>query len=142
MTHPFSLLTSAFFYWKAATFSIPKNTDVDCILISNVQFFQLFLSLLKVALITMLAKLATLGLLKIQVLWITGYDLIVSTHDVRNKILSCNSNYIVDAVKWPKFGNSSVSMREVIITSIFWGVNQKKSIFLAGYSWFELNNWL
>ena len=28
------------------------------------------------------------------------------------------SNYIVDVVMWPKFGNSSISMREVMITTI------------------------
>ena len=37
-------------------------------------------------------------------------------HDVAtNKILSHDLNSIVDLVTWPKFGNSSVSMREVII---------------------------
>ena len=34
------------------------------------------------------------------------------------KILSGDSNYIVEVIMWPKFGNSSISMREVIITSI------------------------
>ena len=36
-----------------------------------------------------------------------------------NKILSRDSNYIVDVVMWPKFCNSSTSMKEVIMTSIF-----------------------
>ena len=66
----------------------------------------------------MSAKLATLGLLKIKVFWNKGYDVIISVHDVTNKILSRDSNYIIDVVMWPKFGNSSISMREVIITSI------------------------
>ena len=40
-------------------------------------------------------------------------------HDVTNKILWRDLNYIVDVVMWPKFGDSSSSsMREVIITSI------------------------
>ena len=64
------------------------------------------------------AKLATLGLLKITVFWNEGYDVIIYVHDVTNKILSRDSNYIVDVVMWPKFGNSSISMREVIIISI------------------------
>ena len=42
----------------------------------------------------------------------------VSVHDVDNKILSRNSNYIVDVVKWPKFGNFNITVREVSITSI------------------------
>ena len=36
-------------------------------------------------------------------------------HDVTNKVLSHDSSYIVDVVK---FSNSNISMREVIITSI------------------------
>ena len=62
----------------------------------------------------MSVKLATLGLLKIKVLFNKGYDVIISVHDVTNKILLRDSNYIVDVVMWSKFGNSSVSMREVI----------------------------
>ena len=34
------------------------------------------------------------------------------------KIWSGDSNYIVDVVMQPKFGNSRISMREVIKTSI------------------------
>ena len=59
------------------------------------------------------ANLATLGLLKIRLFRNEGYDVIISVHDVNNKILSRDSNYIVDMVMWPKFDNSSNSMREV-----------------------------
>ena len=71
-----------------------------------------------VAILMMSAKLATLGLLKIKVLWNKGYDVIISVDDITNKILSHDSNYIVDVFMWPKFGNCSISMREVITTSI------------------------
>ena len=71
-----------------------------------------------VTILMMSAKMATPGLLKIKVFWNKGYDVIISVHDVTNKILSRDSNYIIDVVMWPKFGNSSISMREVIITSI------------------------
>ena len=71
-----------------------------------------------VTILMMSAKITTPGLLKIRVFWNDGYDVIISVHDVTNKILSRDSNYIVDVVMWPKFGNSSISMREVIITSI------------------------
>ena len=47
-----------------------------------------------------------------------GYYVIISVHDVVNNILSRDSNYNIEMVMWPKFGNSSISMRE-IITSIF-----------------------
>ena len=65
----------------------------------------------------MLAKMAALGLYKIKEFWNKGYDVIIFLHDVTNRILSRDSTYIV--VMWPKFDNSSTSMREVIITSIF-----------------------
>ena len=58
------------------------------------------------------------GLLNIKLIWSRGYDVIIYVHGVTNKILSRDSNYILDAVVWPKFGNSSISTREVIITSI------------------------
>ena len=77
----------------------------------------------------MSSKLATFGLLKIKVFWNKGYDVIASACDVINKILSPDSNYIVDVVVWLKFVNSSISMREVIITSILYGFDQKNQIF-------------
>ena len=46
------------------------------------------------------------------------YYVIYSVYDVTNKILSHDSNYIVDVVTRPKFGNSSICIREVILTSI------------------------
>ena len=61
------------------------------------------------------AKMATL---KITVFWNKGYDVIIPVNDVTNKVLSRDSNDIVDVFMWPKFGNCSISMREVIITSI------------------------
>ena len=66
----------------------------------------------------MSAKMATPGLLKIAVFWNKGYDITIYVDDVNNKILLRDSNYIVDLFMWPKFGNCSISMREVITTSI------------------------
>ena len=62
-------------------------------------------------------KLTTLVLLKIVVFLNKGYDVIILVHDVSNKSLSCDWNYIVVMVIWPKFGKSSAPMRKVIITS-------------------------
>ena len=66
----------------------------------------------------MLAKMATPGLLKIMVFWNKGYDVTSPVDDVTNKILSRDSSYIADVFMWSKFGNSRISMREVISTSI------------------------
>ena len=60
----------------------------------------------------MSTKTATPDLLKINVFWNKDYD-------VSNKILLRDSNYIVDVVMWPKFGNFTISMREVIIILTF-----------------------
>ena len=65
------------------------------------------------------AKMAAPALLKIKVFWNKGYDVIYSVYDVFNKIFeSHDSNHITDVVMWPKFGNSSIYIKEVIITSI------------------------
>ena len=60
----------------------------------------------------------TLDLLETTVFWNKGYDVIISICDIVNNILSRGLNYIVDLIMWPKFGNSSISMIEVIMTSI------------------------
>ena len=66
----------------------------------------------------MSAKMATPGLLEITVFWNKGYDVIIPVGDVTNKILLRDSNYVVDVFMRPKFGNCSISMREVITTLI------------------------
>ena len=66
-----------------------------------------------VTMLMMSVKMDTPGLF-----WNIVYDVIKYVHDIINKFLSRDSNYIVDVVICPKFGNFSISMREVIITSI------------------------
>ena len=61
----------------------------------------------------MSAKMSTLGLLKIMVFRNKGYDVITSVYDLI-KHLSRDSNYIVDVVIWPKFGDSSTSVTSII----------------------------
>ena len=79
-----------------------------------------FLDFLNIVLINMVtismisAKRATPGPLKIKIFWNKGYNVIISVHGVTKKIVSLESNYIVDVVMWPNFGNSSVSIREVL----------------------------
>ena len=45
----------------------------------------------------------------------------IFVHDVTNKILSRDSNYIVDGVMRLKFDDSNIFRREVIINSFFEG---------------------
>ena len=88
------------------------------------QFLLNFLGSLKIVLIKkvrilmMSAKMATPELLKIKLFCKKRYDVIVYVHDVTNKILSCDSNYVVDVAMRLNFCNSSISLREVIIISI------------------------
>ena len=70
-----------------------------------------------VKILMMSAKMATPGLLKIKIFWKKAYYVIIG-HDVTNTILSFDSNYNVNVVMWPKFGYSSISVREVVIYSI------------------------
>ena len=51
-----------------------------------------------VTILMMSAKSATLGVLKINIFRNTGHDVIILVYDVSNKILSLDSNYIVDVV--------------------------------------------
>ena len=52
-------------------------------------------------------KMITSGLLKIKGFQNKDFDVIVSFHDFIDKILSRESNYIVDVALWRKFGNST-----------------------------------
>ena len=61
-------------------------------------------------------KMATQDLLKIKVFWKYDYDVTIFVHDIMKQILSRDSNCVVDLVMWP--GNSSIYIREIIITSI------------------------
>ena len=66
----------------------------------------------------MSAKMTTPGLFKITAFWNKGYDVMITVEDVTKKISTRDSNYVVDLFMRSKFGNSSISMREVITTSI------------------------
>ena len=66
----------------------------------------------------MSAKMANSVLPKIKMFYNKGYDVIIPVNDLTSKVLSNDSNYIVDVFMWSKFGNSSISMKEVFTTSI------------------------
>ena len=61
-------------------------------------------------------KLANPTLLKIKIFRNKGYGITIL--GVTNKILSRDANHIIDVFMCPKFGNSTISIREVIITSM------------------------
>ena len=75
-------------------------------------------------------KLAPLDFLEIKVFWKKCYNGIIFIHDVNNKILSRESNYIVDVVIWPKFGNYRNSMREKLSQQQFYKDLTRKNNFM------------
>ena len=88
------------------------------ILLTFLECIKIFL-IKKVSILMMSAKMATPGLLKIKVFWKEGYEVIIFVHEITSKILSRDSDYIVDVIMWPKFGSfSRTSMREVVIITI------------------------
>ena len=90
-----------------------------------------------VIILMMQAKVTTLGLPKITVFWSKGYEVIISVNNVTNKILSHDSNYVVDVFMWPTFGNCSVSMRK---QPQFYKDLSRKTAFFEGWSSFNFNN--
>ena len=87
----------------------------------------------------MSGKIATPGLHKIKVFWKKGYDITIFVNDVTNKTLSRGSNYIAHVVMWPKFGNSSISMREFIKPQVYKDLT-RKTAFSEEWSCFKVNN--
>ena len=92
-----------------------------------------------VTILMMSAEMATPGLRKIKAFWKKAYDIIVFVNGITNKILSRDSNYVVDVVTWSKFANSSIYMREVIKPQVYKDLT-RKTAFFEGWSWFKFNN--
>ena len=103
-----------FFHRKSATFFELRNPDIYCSFMHSLYFFKSS-KVVSINMVAILGKLPTLGFLKIKVLWHKGYDVIIFVENFTNKLLSRDSNYIVDMAK---FGISNISMREIIITSL------------------------
>ena len=86
------------------------------LVLNSFNFFWVFKIYLinMVTILMMSAKMATLNksILKLK-LWCYNFCPCVT-----NKILSRDSSYVLDLAMWPKFGNSSISVRTVIIILI------------------------
>ena len=89
------------------------TNKVDCIFTHNSQVFKHFFNSLEIVLMKIItifmmsAKVASARLLKLKIFWNKGYDVIVSVHGVTSRILSSDSNDMVDVIMLPKFGNTS-----------------------------------
>ena len=130
LTHPFwFLLTSAFFHWKSVNFSISRNTDIDCICQYN--FFWVFKDCFSKNQM-MWANLAIPGFLRIKVFWNNSHNVIFFVYDVTNKILSRDSNYIIDLVMRPKFDDCSIFYERSYHNLNFIKIRPQKTLFLRG----------
>ena len=116
------LKACSIFYRKSENFVISRNTDIDWILIDINNFFN-FVWVLKVCFNKHGCNFDDIS--KLKVFWKESYDVIISVDNVTNKILSRESNHIVDVVMWPTFDNSRNSIKEVIIASTLYGFDQK-----------------
>ena len=65
-----------------------------------------------------LAKLATPVSLGIEVCGNEDYDVIICVYNITDEISLHESNFVGNVVIWPKFGNFSISITAVILTSI------------------------
>ena len=75
------------------------SADISNFSLGISKFCYIKIVLIKMATIMMMsAKIATQGLLKIKVFQGKGYNILIHVHDVTNKLLSHDSNYIVDVV--------------------------------------------
>ena len=124
VTHPLSSADISIFSRETSKFCCIKKCRYRLDFDAQLLFFLTFLESLIIALINVVTilmmspKMATPGCLKIAVFWNKGFDAIIFVHDVTNKFLSRDLSYIIVVVLWPNFCNCSISMREVIITSI------------------------
>ena len=134
VTYPMSTADISNFSPEISKFCYTKKCMYRLHFDTKFLFFLTFLESLKIILIKQVtilmipAKMVIPGL-KITLFWSKGYEVIIYVHDVTSKILSRDSNYIVDVVMWRKFRNSNFSLREVIIISILWGFDQKNCFF-------------
>ena len=110
VTYPLDSADISIFYQEWAIFIIFQNTDKTYILIhfsNSFDFYWVFIGFCNQHDYNFddVSKIgySRSGLLEINVHWNKGYDVIISAHDVTNKILSCDSNYIVDAVLQQSF---------------------------------------
>ena len=148
-------LTSAdisIFYQRFAIFVTSQNKGKNSILIHKLWFFWLLLRfLLRLFWSTRLQFWWCQQNWLFQTLKQLYFEIKVMrpTYDVINEISSLNLNYIVNMAMKPKFDYSIISMKEVFITLILQGFDQKNPVFLTGglgsssiiYDWFQLLPW-
>ena len=79
------------------------------------------------------------SLLKLKIFWNKDYDFLIPDYEVIETNFLRDSNDIVEVVMWPTFGNPSISMREVIISSNLYRFDQKNHFF-EGWYWFKFDN--
>ena len=104
VTHPLSSADINIFLPEISKFCYIKKYRYRFYLDTSFLILLTFLETLRIALINMVTILSKNGysLLKIKIFWKKRYDIIIYHHDVINK----------------KFGNSSISVRDVITSSM------------------------
>ena len=138
VTHPLSSADISIFLPKISRFCYIKKSKyrfhlniLSLILLSFLESLRIF-TINMVTILMMPAKMATPVLLKIKIFWkkfITSqFRYMTSPTEFYHVI----SNYNVNVVMWPRVCSSSISVREVIITSSFVRIWSEKILFLKG----------
>ena len=105
-----------------------------------------FLEFLRMVLINMVkilmmpAKMATPGLLKINIFWKKAYDVIIFAHDATNTISSRHSNIMYIWSCDPSLVTLAFLWKKLSYTQFYKDLT-RKSTFFEGWSCFQLNNY-
>ena len=87
----------------------------------------------------MSAKMAAPGLLKTKGFWNKGYHVIRFFHDITKKVLSHDSNYVIDVIMCQSLVTIAF-LWEKLSQPQFNRNFTRKIAYFKGWSWFKLNN--
>ena len=94
MTHPLTFADITIFLWKSVNFCYIKkyryrlHFDASFSVVSTLfEYLEIVLTNMITILMMISAKMTTPNFLKTQIFWNKGCDVIISAHDVTNKIL-------------------------------------------------------
>ena len=129
MTQSLSTFDINIFMLLISNFRFLKKCIQKFVFDASVLILLTFIESLEVILINVIATLMMSRPVWRKIFHNKGYEVTISVKDFTKKLSSCDSDHIVEVVMWRKFGNSSFSRREVIITYFFLRISPEKLMF-------------
>ena len=129
MTQSLSTFDINIFMLLISNFRFLKKCIQKFVFDASVLILLTFIESLEVILINVIATLMMSRPVWRKIFHNKGYEVTISVKDFTKKLSACDSDHIVDVVMWRKFGNSSFSRREVIITYFFLRISPEKLMF-------------